>query len=73
MATQKLLGRDALLLLKDIFKINQESVRKIVITAEVNEMCIIDIESFAKINSNEISVEDLENSKYEVTIKKIEV
>lgn len=73
MTIQKISGRDALLLLKDIFNIKQESIRKIVITAEINDVCIIDVESFAKINKNEISVKDLENSKYEVTIKKIEV
>ncbi len=73
MTVQKCIaGRDSLSLLIDIFNIKQESVRKIVITAEINSMCIIDIESFSKINSNEISTKDLENSKYEITIKKIE-
>ena len=55
-----------------MFNIKQQSVRRIVVTADINEACVIEIQSFAKINKNEISKQDLENSKYEITIKKIE-
>jgi len=72
MAIQAIYGRDALLLLKDVFNIKQESVRRIVVTADINDACILEIESFAKVNKNKISKKDLEQSKYEITIKKIE-
>lgn len=66
-----LTGRESILLLRDIFNIKQDAIRKIVITAEVDKLLIMEIESFSKLNKYEISKTDLKNSRYEITIKKI--
>lgn len=65
-------GRDAIHLLRDVFNITHQGIRKIEITAEVNDLCIMNIESIVKINNNEIEINSVENNKYEITVKKIE-
>jgi hypothetical protein len=71
-------GRETIKLLKDIFKITDTGVRKITLTAEVNEMTAINVEMFATlkdidITSAEISKDDvIDTHVYEVTIKRVD-
>lgn len=76
--TQLQNGRDTIKLLKDLFHIDCVAVRKITLTAEVNEATTIKVETFVKlkdvdITSTEISRDTVEDCHtYEVSIKRID-
>lgn len=65
-------GREAIHLLSDIFEIKQPGIRKVTVTAEVNDVCIIGIEAVAKEANATIESEPLEANKHIVTVSKVE-
>ena len=70
-------GVETMRLLKDIFKITDNGVRKITLVAEVHEATIITVEMFAKLNdvditSTEINKDDvIDTHTYEVSVKRV--
>lgn len=70
-------GVETMRLLKDIFKITENGVRKITLVAEVHEATVITVEMFARLNevdiaSTEINKDDvIDTHTYEVSVKRI--
>ena len=70
-------GVETMRLLKDIFKINDNGVRKMTLVAEASEETIITVEMFARLNevditSTEICKDDvIDSHTYEVSVRRI--
>lgn len=77
MASKIQCGRDIIKLLKELFHLGDIPINNIVLRASVDEVTILEIEGFAKLQDIDITIDELsksdivDESKYEITIKKI--
>ena len=71
--SNKMIGREAIKLMKGIFNIKQDRINEMTIHPPANDVATIDIKTYLTVNeSTEVTSEEVgRESKYEVTVIKV--
>jgi CheY-like chemotaxis protein len=64
-------GRDGIKLLRELFHIKQRNVRKVVITAEVNDAMTMDIQCFPDPEGVDVEASNMVGGMYEITVRRV--